>query len=73
MPRLQVGQFADPDEFRRVPKATQQMVKLDEAALTRAIFEPGWRWSVDMAPLFGTTSCPVHHLGHVQEAASFAT
>lgn len=28
-------------------------------------FEPGWRWSNDVAPLVGTTSCQVHHLGYV--------
>ena len=28
-------------------------------------FEPGWRWSVDIAPLAGTTSCRTRHLGYV--------
>lgn len=30
-------------------------------------FEPGWRWSADVAPIAGTTSCGVRHLGFVIE------
>lgn len=33
------------------------------AAMTRGVFEPGWRWSNDVAPLAGTSSCQVHHMG----------
>ena len=35
------------------------------AAVLRGSFEPGWRWSDDVAPLAGTASCRVHHLGYV--------
>ena len=31
--------------------------------LTRGVFEPGWRWSNDLAPIVGTSSCQVHHMG----------
>jgi ketosteroid isomerase-like protein len=34
-------------------------------SLMMADFEPGWRWSTDVAPLAGTTSCQTHHLGYV--------
>lgn len=34
-------------------------------ALMRGVFEPGWRWSTDIAPIAGTTSCQTHHLGYV--------
>lgn len=30
-------------------------------ALMKATFEPGWRWSTDVAPLAGTDSCMVRH------------
>lgn len=33
--------------------------------LLRGEFEPGWRWSQDVAPLAGTSSCQVRHLGYV--------
>ncbi len=28
-------------------------------------FEPGWRWSTDIAPIAGTASCQTRHLGYV--------
>jgi ketosteroid isomerase-like protein len=34
-------------------------------ALLRGVFEPGWRWSHDVAPLAGTSLCQVHHQGYV--------
>jgi ketosteroid isomerase-like protein len=35
------------------------------ASFTHATFEPGWRWSTDVAPIAGTTSCQTRHLGYV--------
>ena len=64
MPRLQAKRFAAPDEVRRLPHSTAQMVALGDVFLARSVFEPGWRWSVDLAPLMGTPSCRLHHLGH---------
>lgn len=34
-------------------------------ALAKSTFEPGWRWSTDLAPITGTSSCQIHHLGYV--------
>jgi len=31
----------------------------------RGVFEPGWRWSQDVAPIAGTASCQVRHLGYL--------
>jgi ketosteroid isomerase-like protein len=31
----------------------------------RGVFEPGWRWSVDVRPIAGTDSCRTRHLGYV--------
>jgi ketosteroid isomerase-like protein len=31
----------------------------------RGVFEPGWRWSVDVKPIAGTDSCMTRHLGVV--------
>lgn len=33
--------------------------------LMKGVFEPGWRWSVDVAPVAGTSSCQTHHHGYV--------
>jgi len=35
------------------------------ATYLRGTFEPGWRWSTDVAPIAGTTSCQTRHLGYV--------
>jgi ketosteroid isomerase-like protein len=34
-------------------------------SVLEATFEPGWRWSEDVAPIAGTASCQVRHLGYV--------
>ncbi|MGZ4479592.1 MAG: nuclear transport factor 2 family protein [Nocardioidaceae bacterium] len=38
-------------------------------SLLRGVFEPGWRWSTDVAPLVDTTSCQVHHLGYIESGS----
>jgi class 3 adenylate cyclase len=63
VPRLQVKTFADPDERRIFPKGLGEVVSLDEATVGRSQWEPGWRWTTDLAPVMGTESCQVHHLG----------
>jgi class 3 adenylate cyclase len=64
MPRLQVKYFETPDDRRRLPRAQYETLGIDEAVVAHATFEPGWRWSTDLAPLIGGTSCPIHHLGY---------
>ena len=63
MPRLQVKTFATPDEVRTLPKGQAAVVNLDEVTVGRSTWNPGWRWSTDLAPIMGTRSCQVHHLG----------
>jgi class 3 adenylate cyclase len=63
MPRLQVKTFADPDERRSFPKGHAEVVNLDESTVGRSQWEPGWRWTTHLAPVAGTSSCQVHHLG----------
>jgi class 3 adenylate cyclase len=63
MPRLQVKTFANPDERRSFPKGHAELVNLDESAVGRSQWEPGWRWTTHLAPVAGTASCQVHHLG----------
>ena len=53
MPRLQAKNFATPDGIRTMPRMTIETVALDEARVGRCAFEPGWRWSTDVAPLVG--------------------
>jgi class 3 adenylate cyclase len=64
MPRLQFKSFAAPDEVRALPFGSAQIVALDEATVGLARWEPGWRWSTHLAPIAGTSTCQVHHLGY---------
>ena len=47
-----------------MPKGRAAVVSLDEVTVGRSEFNPGWRWSTDLAPIMRTKSCQVHHLGH---------
>jgi class 3 adenylate cyclase len=64
VPRLQRKSLATPDEVRRFPDGRVEIVNLDENALGRFHFEPGWRWSVNVAPIAGTASCQHRHFGY---------
>jgi class 3 adenylate cyclase len=41
------------------------IINLDETVLGRFAFGPGWRWSRDVQPIAGTTSCQHRHVGYV--------
>ena len=64
MPRLQRKGFAGPDEVRRFPNGKVEIVMLDEIAVSRFVFEPGWRWERDVGPIAGTDSCQHRHVGY---------
>jgi class 3 adenylate cyclase len=64
MPRLQARSFAIPDDVRSTPMFRVETVALDEARVGNCRFEPGWRWSTDVAALVGTKSCQIRHLGY---------
>lgn len=63
MPRLQKKNFANADSVRKLGHGRFDVVNLDETSVGRIKMEPGWRWSVDVAPLAGTKACQVRHLG----------
>lgn len=42
-----------------------QLASTGGLSLLKGVFEPGWRWSQDVAPVVGSSSCQVRHLGHV--------
>jgi class 3 adenylate cyclase len=65
MPRLQRKSFETPDQVRQFAHGRVEVIELDETAIGRVVYEPGWRWSVDVRALVGTTSCQVRHLGVV--------
>jgi mannose-6-phosphate isomerase-like protein (cupin superfamily) len=54
------------DEVRKFPAhGWLDLVTLPGVTFARATFQPGWRWSNDIAPVAGTKSCQVHHNGYV--------
>jgi class 3 adenylate cyclase len=61
--RLQRKNFGAPERTRDLGRGRMEVVDLDETAVGRMTLQPGWRWSIDVAPKMGTTSCQVRHLG----------
>ena len=57
--------FDTPDETRTFEKGRFDLVRIGGISIGRARYEPGWRWSVHVAPLAGTRSCEVEHVGLV--------
>jgi class 3 adenylate cyclase len=64
VPRLQRKSFATPDEVRTFPPGRIDVVRLDEVPVGRFVFQPGWVWSKDVAPITGTRSCQHRHVGY---------
>ena len=64
MPRLQRKGFGGPDEVRRFPHGVVEIVHLDEIAVSRFTFQPGWDWARDVGPIVGTQTCQHRHVGY---------
>jgi hypothetical protein len=62
-----VKRFENPDEVREFAKGRFELVNFGGITIGRATYEPGWKWSVDVAPNVGTKLCGVEHLGLVLE------
>jgi hypothetical protein len=57
--------FERPDEVRVFDKGRFEIVRLGGLTIGRAIYQPGWKWSVDVGPVVGATRCDVEHVGLV--------
>jgi hypothetical protein len=53
--------FGKPDEVREFPKGKVEIVKIGNATIGRATFQPGWKWSESVQPLVKTKSCEAPH------------
>ena len=60
--RLQRKRFSEASDVRTFRNGKVEVVELDDAAVGRMSYEPGWRWSKDVKPLVGTDGCQSHHL-----------
>jgi hypothetical protein len=54
-----------PDEVREFDHGRIDLVTIGGTTLFRAVFEPGWRWSVSVKPIAGTESCEMPHASFV--------
>ena len=64
--------FDNPDEVREFPKGRFEIVTVHGATIGRAIYQPGWKWSKDVAPTANTPLCEVEHLGVVLSGRAVA-
>ena len=62
---LQVASLDTASDKRSFDHGQLNIVALGHATIGRAVFNPGWRWSIDVKPAAGTDSCQVAHTGVV--------
>jgi class 3 adenylate cyclase len=62
--RLQRRRFSEATDVRRFPHGRIDVVEMDDHVIGRMVYEPGWRWSVDIKPIAGTEACQFHHVGY---------
>jgi class 3 adenylate cyclase len=51
--------------MREFPNGRTSVIHLDDAVVGFGVYQPGFRWSTDLAPIAGTGTCQVHHVGYV--------
>jgi hypothetical protein len=54
-----------PDGTREYPNRTDCLVTVGATTVARADMRPGWRWTNDVRPIAGTTSCQTAHTGYI--------
>jgi class 3 adenylate cyclase len=62
--RLQRRRFDESEEVRVAGRGKVEIVELGDRVIARLVWEPGWRWSVDVKPIAGTQWCQSHHVGY---------
>jgi class 3 adenylate cyclase len=64
MPSLQVKEVDAASDVRLFPHGRAEVVTIDDSVIGRVRYERGWRWSRDLAPVMGTDTCQLHHVGY---------
>jgi quercetin dioxygenase-like cupin family protein len=64
MARLQAKVFDTEGDPHAFSNGLAQILKLGEATVARAVYEPGWRWTTDMREVTGNQTCQLHHLAY---------
>jgi hypothetical protein len=65
MNEVVLKRFENPDETRIFEKGKFEIVRIGGVTIGRATYQPGWKWSEDVAPIAGTKYCEVEHVGLV--------
>ena len=62
---VEAKSFDSPDEVREFEgNGHVDVVVVAGHPVGRGVFEPGWKWSVNLKPIMQTDSCEVSHLGY---------
>ncbi len=64
MPTMQTKSLNSPDETRKLPMTSIEVVNFGDLSLMKLTFQPGWRWSEHVKPTAGTQSCEVPHFNY---------
>jgi hypothetical protein len=64
--------FERPDEVLEFENGRFELVRIGGTTIGRAIYQPGWRWSLHVGPKVGSTRCEAEHLGYVVCGAATA-
>ena len=59
MNEIIIKKFETPDETRIFEKGKFELVKLKDMIIGKAIYEAGWKWSLDVLHLSGTELCEI--------------
>jgi hypothetical protein len=62
---LETKNLSEPEDKRSFTHGEVCMVSVGGKIIGRAAFNPGWRWSTDVRPLVGTSSCELAHTAYV--------
>ncbi len=64
MTKLERCNFDTPSETRPfLAHGHMDVVTLGDFTVGRGVFEPGWKWSVDVGPISGAQTCLARHTG----------
>jgi quercetin dioxygenase-like cupin family protein len=64
--------FEHPDEIVEFELGRFETVHIGGLTIGRATYQPGWKWSVHVAPIAGTDRCTVEHVGLVLSGEAVA-
>lgn len=61
MEKVQVKNVVQADEVRVFEKGRLELVNIAGRMVGRAVFQPGWKWSLHVKPIVKTKSCEAPH------------